>query len=34
MTHSLILSFKESTERCKTSFLKETAENVDLHKAD
>ena len=25
--------FKESTERRKTSFLKETVENADLHKA-
>ena len=26
-------SFKESTERPKTSFLKEIVENADLHKA-
>ena len=25
--------FKESSERRKTSFLKETVENADLHKA-
>ena len=25
--------FKESTDRWKTSFLKETVENADLHKA-
>ena len=33
MTHSLMSWFKESTERWETSFLKETAENVDLQKA-
>ena len=32
-THILKPRFKESTERRKTSFLKETAENADLHKA-
>ena len=33
MTHILMSSYKESTERRKTSFLKETVENADLHKA-
>ena len=33
MTHILISWFKERTERRKTSFLKETVENADLHKA-
>ena len=33
MTHILISWFKESKERWKTSFLKETVENADLHKA-
>ena len=33
MTHILMSSYKESTERRKTSFLKETIENADLHKA-
>ena len=34
MKHILMSSFKESTERQKkTSFLKETVENADLHKA-
>ena len=33
MTHILMSWFKESTERQKTSFLKETVENADLHKA-
>ena len=33
MTHILIFWFKESTERRKTSFLKETVEYADLHKA-
>ena len=33
MTHILMPSFKESTERRKTSFLKETVENADLYKA-
>ena len=33
MTHILMSCFKESTERQKTSFLKETVENADLHKA-
>ena len=32
MTHILVFSFKESTERRKASFLKETVENTDLHK--
>ena len=32
MTHILMSSFKESTERLITSFLKETVENADLHK--
>ena len=31
--HSMMSWFRESTERRKTSFLKETVENVDLHKA-
>ena len=30
---NLMSSFKESTERQKSSFLKETVENADLHKA-
>ena len=33
MTHILMPSFKESTERRKTSFLKERVQNADLHKA-
>ena len=33
MTHNLMPWFKESTEKRKTSFLKETVENADLHKA-
>ena len=33
MTHILMSWFKESTERRRTSFLKETVENGDLHKA-
>ena len=33
MTHILMSWFKESTERRTTSFLKETVENADLHKA-
>ena len=33
MTHILMSCFKESTERRKTSFLKETVEYEDLHKA-
>ena len=34
MTHILMSWFKESTERQKRpSFLKETVENTDLHKA-
>ena len=33
MTHILMSWFKESTERRKTRFVKETLENVDLHKA-
>ena len=33
MTHILMSWFKESTERRKTSFLKETVENADLEKA-
>ena len=33
MTHILMSWFKESTERRKTSFLKESVENADLHKA-
>ena len=33
MTHIIMSWFKESTERRKTSFLKETAENRALHKA-
>ena len=33
MTHVLMFWFKEGTERRKTSFLKETVENADLHKA-
>ena len=33
MTHILMFRFKESTERRKSSFLKETIENTDLHKA-
>ena len=31
--HILMSWFKESTERRKTSFLEETEENADLHKA-
>ena len=33
MTHILMSGFKESIERRKTSFLKETVENADLYKA-
>ena len=33
MTHILMSRFNESTERRKTSFLKESIENTDLHKA-
>ena len=33
MTHILMSWFKESTERRKTNFLKETVENADLNKA-
>ena len=33
MTHILMSWFKESIERRKTSFLKETVENADLYKA-
>ena len=33
MTHILMSCFKESTEIRKTSFLKETVEYADLHKA-
>ena len=33
MTHILMSRFRESTGRRKTSFLKETVENADLHKA-
>ena len=33
MPHILMSWFKESTERQKTSFLKETVENANLHKA-
>ena len=33
MTHLSMFWFKESTERRKTSFLKEIVENADLHKA-
>ena len=33
VAHILISWFKEITERQKTSFLKETVENADLHKA-
>ena len=33
MTHILMSWFTKSTERRKTSFLKETVENADLHKA-
>ena len=33
MTHNLMSSFKERTERRKTCLLKETVENADLHKA-
>ena len=33
MTHILMYWFKKSTEIRKTSFLKETVENTDLHKA-
>ena len=33
MTHILISWLKESTGRRKTSFLKETVQNADLHKA-
>ena len=32
MTHVIMSGFKESTERRKLSFLKETIENADLHK--
>ena len=32
MTQILMSWFRESTERQKTSFLKETVENADLHK--
>ena len=32
MAHIQMSSFKKSTERRKTSFLKETVENADLHK--
>ena len=32
MTHVIMSWFKESTERRKPSFLKETVENADLHK--
>ena len=32
MTDILMSWFKESTEKRKTSFLKETVENADLHK--
>ena len=31
MTHILMSRFKESTERQKASFLKETVENAGLH---
>ena len=33
MTHILMSWFKESIERGKASFLKETLKNADLHKA-
>ena len=33
MTQILMPWFKESTERQKTSFLNETVENADVHKA-
>ena len=33
MTHILMSWFKGSTDKRKTSFLKETAKNADLHKA-
>ena len=33
MTYILMFWFKESSERRKTSFLKQIVENVDLHKA-
>ena len=33
MMHILMSSFKESTERRKTSFLKKVVENAGLHKA-
>ena len=33
MTHNLMSWFKESTERRKTSFLKQTVQNADLDKA-
>ena len=33
MTHILMPWFKESTKRQKISFLQETIENADLHKA-
>ena len=33
MTHLSMFWFKQSTESRKTSFLKETVENADLHKA-
>ena len=33
MMHILMSCFKENAERGKTSFLKETVGNADLHKA-
>ena len=33
MAHILMSWFKESIEKQKTSFVKETIENADLHKA-
>ena len=33
MTDVLMSLFKENAERRKTSFLKETVENADLHEA-
>ena len=33
MTHISMFLFKENIEREKTSFLKETVENEELHKA-
>ena len=33
MMHILMSRFKEGTEKWKGSFLKETLENADLHKA-